>query len=73
MNKGILIYAHNSRSVDYALMSIISGGLAKKYLKVPASLVTDTSTVEWMRESNILEKATTVFENLIIVNMFLNY
>jgi hypothetical protein len=68
MNNGILIYAHNSRAVDYAVMSIISGGLAKKYLGVPASLVTDTATVEWMRESNILEKATTVFENLIIVD-----
>ncbi len=68
MNKGILIYAHNSKSVDYAVMAIISGGLAKKYLNVPASLVTDTSTVEWMRSSNILEKATSIFENLIIVD-----
>jgi hypothetical protein len=68
MKKGILIYAHNSRAVDYALMSVISGGLARKYLNVPASLVTDTSTVEWMRESNILEKATNVFENLIVVD-----
>lgn len=68
MKRGILIYAHNSRSVDYALMSVISGGLAKKNLGVPASLVTDPSTVEWMRESGILEKATTVFENLIIVD-----
>ena len=68
MNKGILIYAHNSRAVDYALMSVISGGLAKKYLNVPASLVTDPSTIEWMRESKILEKATEVFENLIVVN-----
>ena len=68
MKKGILIYAHNSRAVDYALMSVISGGLAKKYLNVPASLVTDPSTVEWMRESKILEKATAVFENLIVVN-----
>ena len=68
MKKGILIYAHNSRAVDYALMSVISGGLARKYLNVPASLVTDTSTVEWMRESNILEKATNIFENLIVVD-----
>lgn len=30
MKKGILIYAHNNRAVDYALMSIIAGGLAKK-------------------------------------------
>lgn len=68
MKQGILIYAHNSRAVDYAVMSIISGGLAKKHLNVPVSIVTDTSTVEWMRESNILEKATTVFENIIIVD-----
>lgn len=67
MKKGILIYAHNNRSVDYALMAIISGGLAKKHLGVPASLVTDPSTVEWMRESNTLEKASEVFENIIIV------
>ena len=34
MKKGILIYAHNNRSVDYALMALISGGLAKKKLNV---------------------------------------
>ena len=68
MKKGILVYAHNSRAVDYALMAVISGGLAKKHLQVPVSLVTDPSTVEWMRESKILEKATEVFENLIIVD-----
>jgi hypothetical protein len=68
MNRGILIYAHNSVSVDYAVMSIIAGGLAKKYLEVPVSLVTDPSTVEWMRKSNILEKATTVFDQLIVVD-----
>lgn len=68
MKKGILIYAHNNRSVDYALMAVISGGLAKKHLNVPASLVTDPSTVEWMRESKLLDIATTVFENIIIVD-----
>lgn len=68
MKKGVVIYAHNNRSVDYALMAIISGGLAKKNLKVPVSLITDPSTVEWMRESKVLEKATEVFENIIIVD-----
>ena len=67
MTKGILIYAHNNRRVDYALMAIISAGLAKKQLNVPASLVTDPSTVEWLRESNMLDKASEVFENIIIV------
>jgi len=68
MNTGILIYAHNNRTLDYALMSLISGGLAKKNLNVPVSLVTDPSTVEWMKESNIFEKAMSVFENLIIID-----
>jgi hypothetical protein len=68
MTKGILIYAHNHRSVDYALLSVISGGLAKKYLNVPASLVTDKPTVEWMKESQIFDKANIIFENIIIVD-----
>jgi len=67
MKRGILIYAHNNRSIDYAVMAIISGGLAKKNLNGPVSLITDPSTVEWMSESKILEKATTIFENIIIV------
>lgn len=68
MNRGIVIYAHNNRSIDYALMAMISGGLAKKNLDVPVSLITDPSTVEWMRESGTLNRATSIFENLIIVN-----
>ena len=69
MKRGIIIYAHNNRSVDYALMAIISGGLAKKHLNLPVSLITDPSTIEWMRESKSLEKATEIFENIIIVAM----
>ena len=67
MTQGILIYAHNSRSVDYALMSVISGGLAKKYLKVPVSLVTDKFTVDWMKDSQIYDIANRIFEHIIIV------
>ena len=39
MTRGILIFAHNNRDVDYALMSIVSGHLAGKYLQVPVSLI----------------------------------
>jgi hypothetical protein len=67
MTQGILIYAHNSRSVDYALMSVISGGLAKKHLKVSVSLVTDKFTVDWMKNSQIYDIASAVFEHIIIV------
>lgn len=65
MKNGILIFAHNSKDIDYVLMSLISGGLAKKYLNVPVSLVTDISTIDWMKTSNIYNKALKIFENII--------
>lgn len=68
MKNGILIYAHNNRTVDYALMAVISGGLAKKNLKVPVSLVTDESTIAWMHESDIYTKAAEIFEHIIEVD-----
>lgn len=68
MTRGILIYAHNNRTVDYALMALISGGLAKKNLQVPVSLITDASTIAWMEESNILHHAVDIFEHIITVD-----
>jgi hypothetical protein len=65
MNKGVLIIAHNSRSVDYAKTAIIAAGLAKKHLQVPVSLVTDTSTVDWMKESGTYSDAISIFEHII--------
>jgi hypothetical protein len=68
MTQGILIYAHNNRTVDYALMAMIAGGLAKKNLQVPVSLVTDSSTITWMKESNIFSQVESVFEHIITVD-----
>lgn len=68
MKQGVLIYAHNNREVDYALMALISGGLARKNLEKPVSLVSDITTVEWMEQSKILDTANKIFENIIIVN-----
>jgi hypothetical protein len=67
MKCGALIFAHNNRDVDYALMSVISAGIVKKNLKVPVSLVSDTSTIEWMKTSNIYDKAVEVFDQIIQV------
>lgn len=67
MTRGVLIFAHNSRTLDYALMSLISGGLAKKHLGVPVSVVTDSSTIEWMKQSKIFDTATELFDQIIIV------
>ena len=68
MTQGILIYAHNTRAVDYALLSVISAGLAKKHLSMPASLVTDDSTVSWMKQSQIFILAEKIFENIIVAD-----
>ena len=65
MNRGILLYAHNNPALDYALMAVISGGLAKKHLGVPASLITDASTVEWMKQSKIYNQAKKLFKHII--------
>lgn len=68
MKRGIVIYAHNNRKVDYALLSLIAGGLAKKNLNIPVSLITDSSTVDWMKTSDIFKKSTEVFENIIVTD-----
>jgi hypothetical protein len=65
MNKGVLIIAHNSRNVDYAKTAIIAGGLAKKNLQVSVSLITDQSTIDWMKESDTYVDAENIFENII--------
>lgn len=66
MSKGIIIFAYNTRQVDYAKISLISAALAKKNLQVPVSLITDDSTVNWMKESKIYEASRMVFDKIII-------
>lgn len=68
MKIGALLFAHNNRDIDYALMAVISGGLAKKHLNIPVSLVSDNSTIDWMKQSGIYIKALEIFENIIEVN-----
>jgi hypothetical protein len=65
MKKGILIFAHNSRDVDYALMSLVSAKFAKTNLQVPVSLVVDKFTVEWMQTSNIYNLSQEIFDQII--------
>jgi hypothetical protein len=68
MNKGILIFAHNSREVDYILTAVLAASLAKKYLKAPVSLVTDNSTLVWAKTSNIYSKVEEIFDKIILVD-----
>ena len=67
MNKGILIFAHNSREVDYILTAVVAATLAKKYLNVPVSLVTDETTLDWAKTSEIYSKVNATFDTIILV------
>lgn len=66
MSRGIILFAFNSRQLDYVKLALISGRLATKKLQVPVSLITDESTLEWSRKSEIYDLLTDTFENIII-------
>ncbi len=68
MNKGSIIFAHNSRFIDYSLTATVSGLLIKENLKVPVSLITDDSTIEWMKTSGTYEKSKKIFDKIITVD-----
>jgi hypothetical protein len=68
MNKGILIFAHNNKDIDYILMSLISAKFAKKNLQVPISLVSDDSTLAWAKKSDIYNDIQNTFDKIIIVD-----
>jgi hypothetical protein len=67
MTRGALIFAHNSREVDYSMLAMISGGLAKKYLDIPVSLVTDKYTLEWTKEAGTYNDLVKIFDQIIEV------
>lgn len=67
MTRGVVMYAHNSTDIDYGLMAIISGGLAKKHLQLPVTMVADKWTISWLTESKMWEKANEVFDKIIEV------
>jgi hypothetical protein len=66
MNKGVLIYAHNSRNLDYLDLSLISARLAKNNLKVPVSLVSDKFTIEWAKKSGKIKTIEETFDQVIL-------
>jgi hypothetical protein len=67
MTRGALIFAHNNRNIDYAYMAMVSAQLAKKNLGIPVSLVTDPSTMEWVKTSNNYEQLVSTFDKIIEV------
>ena len=59
MTKGVLLFAHNNRSLDYVGLAVKSAKRIKKHLNLPITLVTDS--VEWLNSNygsdlNLFEK-----------------
>jgi hypothetical protein len=59
MTKGVLLFAFNNDNVDYYSMAIATAKRANKFLNLPVTVVTDSSTE--------LSKYTYEFDNVIIV------
>lgn len=66
MSRGIVLFAHNTRQVDYIRLALLSARLATKYLKVPVTLVTDESTLDWAKKSKIYQLINETFERVIL-------
>ena len=45
MNKGVLIFGHNSTDLDYVKMASFSAKLVRKNLLTPVSLITDSESL----------------------------
>lgn len=67
MSRGILLYAHNSRDIDYMLISLICAGLAKKHLNLPVSIITDKSTIDWAKKTKHYKKYKEIFDKIIMI------
>lgn len=70
MNKGVLLFAHNSQKVNYGLLALVSGSLAKKNLSVPVSVVTDKNTLLSLENDNLIDLANEIFDNIIVTDNF---
>jgi hypothetical protein len=68
MSKGVVLFAHASESVDYGTLAIIAGGLAKKNLNVPVSVITDQFTIDIIKNNNNYGLFENVFDKIIVVD-----
>jgi len=67
MSRGVILYVHNSRDIDYLQMAMVAGGLAKKNLNLPVSIITDESTIEWAKTSKKYERCVDIFDQIILI------
>ena len=64
MTQGFLLFAYNNEAVDYGIMALWQARRIRKWLDKPASLVTDSATVEKL--SNTVPNWRDSFDHVII-------
>jgi|APCry1669189472_1035225.scaffolds.fasta_scaffold05712_2 hypothetical protein len=69
--RGILLFAHNNSEIDYAKIAFVCGKYAQKQLDVPISLVTNKTTLEWMKKKN--KKHVGFFDKIILTDGINSY
>lgn len=68
MTRGVLIYAHNNSELDYFRIACANALMIRKNLGVPVSLVTDSSTAEYGKNTLGEELVNHCFENIILTD-----
>jgi len=64
--KGVLLFAHNNREIDYINQAYVSGRYVQRQLDVPVSLVTDTGSLGWLRKNKPEREA--FFDKIILTD-----
>lgn len=65
MSKGALIFAHNNHEIDYGKIAALNAVMIRHNLNVDVSLVTDSGTLSWMKQSLDLD-VDALFDKIIL-------
>ena len=67
MSKGIVIFAHNNRQIDYGKIALANSCLIKNNMKNNhITLITDTGTKEWLSKSFSDEVVSKYIDNIVV-------
>lgn len=73
MSRGVIMFAHNNKEIDYIKIAIINAFMVKKNLGVGTTLITDPGTLAWAIKDNGQEMLDRAFENIITVDQDYDY
>ena len=70
MNQGILVFAHDNETTPYGLLAVWQAKRIKSYLDKPVSIVTDTATIDNLKNRNIAVDE--IFDQIILTDVEMN-